>query len=289
MWRAYLTYGDEELTIGDGTSDEFNATEEGVSGWWATPDAKWDLTERSSSDGAFPIDEADIVYSARVVTLELFAEGGERANVNAAKERLLAAAHHECTLRIVDGESDTYVTGYATVEDAGGTVDGRRETMTLTLECPDPRRYGTASETVVLDPSQTSLTGGLSYGEDSTGLAYPLTYGEVEGSGNIATVANGGTSTAYPTIVVYGTFDDGFKVSMSTGGKSYAVEYGNAVTGAPVVLDYGTRTASVGGLDRSRYLTTREFVGIPAGESANLGLYGVGTGWAEATVRDAYV
>lgn len=295
-WHATLSWDDGSVEIGDGSDDSvLVATEEGLEGWYSTPESKWDLTERSYSDGAFDLAGGQILYAARVVTLHMWAKGASRAKIVEAKTALSAAAHRECTLQVQDGDQDTYVTGYPTIEDSAGRVSTSHSEIVLTLECPNPYRYasdGTSGcQECTLEPSEVGITGGLYYGEDNAGLVYDLSYGTVAGeSGNVGTLSNNGSATAYPLAYVYGTFTDGFTLIMTTGGTSYTVAYSAKVTkGNPVVLDYRLRRATVAGLDRSRYLTSRGFHGIEPGSSATFNLQAEGSGYANVEVRDTYV
>lgn len=292
---AELSYGDTTVTLyGTQHSPATYVTVDGIEGWYGTPDAKWDLTERSYSDGAFDLgSEDDIIYASRTVTVNVGVVDTSRANVLERMAEVSGCAHHLTRLRVVDDWSDTYVTGYATVE-SEATWDECNNEMTVTLECPDPRRYASEGTSgygqCILEPSSIGITGGLYYGEDAAGLVYDLSYGDVDGeSGNIGTLSNGGSSTAYPVATVYGTFDDGFSLMMTTGGTLYTVEYGRPVTGKPVVLDYRTRSATVGGSDRSRYLTSRGFHGIEPGDSATFNLQAEGSGYAQVVVQDTYM
>ena len=142
-WSANLTYGDTSIVIGDGPSASgVNATSGGIEGWYSTPEAKWSLTEKTAGHGAYALYEDDeVLYSARTVTLHVWAEGGSRREVVENKLALLGCAGQEVELQVSDGGYRTHVNGYATVEDAAGTLSDRRDEMTITIECPDPYRY----------------------------------------------------------------------------------------------------------------------------------------------------
>ena len=157
MWSAELSYGDTVLAIGDGsTHGGFNATSDGIEGWYETPDSKWDLTEKSYSHGAYSLfSEDEILYSARTVTLNLYAEGSSRAEVIENALALLGCAGHEVKLSVSDGEEGkvytSYVTGYATVEEKAGRLSDRYDPMVLTITCSDPYRYGCWTTTEDID------------------------------------------------------------------------------------------------------------------------------------------
>ena len=287
---AELTYGDTTVKFsGTRISSGAYITDEGITGWYSTPDAKWSLTERSYSDGAFSVEDDYIIYSTRTITASIGVVAPNRSTLLDTWGQILACAHHECKFRVVDADSDTYVYGYPTVE-SEATWDSRYNEGTLTIVCPDPRRLSTTYDSCVLDPSNTSIGGGLFYGDDAAGLVYDLSYGDIETeSTNTGTVNNNGSATSYPVVSVYGPFDDGFSLRMRTGGELYVVAYSEIVTGVPVVLDYHTRQITCGGADRSRYLTSRGFAGIAPGNSATFNFLAVGSGYAYVEIHDTYV
>lgn len=259
-------------------------SDEGIDGWDSSPDAKVSMTEMQTGDGAHAIQEQDVLYSARTVTIGFTAHGSSRSETVGLIRSLSAACHHIVTLRVVDADDDTWATGYVQPG-----VDARwwREwaTGTLTVVCADPRRYSTEAHRLQMLPSTYGTSGGLSYGEGG-GLVYDLTYGEFEGTlQNVATLVNAGTSTAYPTVTVNGTVYPGLTVSHDSGSVTYSQQVG----GVPLVLDSLTRTASVGGLDVSRNLTSRGFPTVPAGGSVTLRLLATGSGWATVEWHDTYV
>ena len=54
----------------DGSADARGMILRGLSGWLGTPAAKVDLTERLVGDGAHDVQDAQVLYSARTVTIE---------------------------------------------------------------------------------------------------------------------------------------------------------------------------------------------------------------------------
>lgn len=255
----------------------------GIEGWYSTPDAKVSMTEMQTGDGAHAVQESSILYGARTVTVNWAAFSIDRESALAGDLALLSTAHRLVRLRIVDGSSDTFVVGYAQVG-ADAAVASNGMTGTLTVVCPDPRRYSTEASRVQL-LSGSAVSGGLSYG-GGDGLAYQLTYGDdPESLQNVATIANSGTSTAYPAITVNGPMNGGFRIDWDGG----SVAYSQPVRGVPLALDCLTRTASVGGLDTSRHLTSRGFPSIPPGGSITINLQASGTGWATVEWRDTYI
>lgn len=283
---AELTFGDRTVRLDTGapSADGLLLSSGGIDGWHSTPDAKVQMTEMQTGDGAHAVEESQVLYAARTVTLHWLAAGDNRSEAIAADLALLATAHRLVRLRVVDADSDTFATGYTQV---GADAGIARKVMsgTLTVVCPDPRRYSTAPRGARLLPAGAS-SGGLFFGADRAGLVLPLSFGEGVGEmGNVATLANRGTSPAYPVITVTGPVDAGLRLDWGGGSLSYD----DAVRGVPLVLDCLTRTASVGGLDTSRHLTSRGFPEVPPGGSITLSAQMTGSGWAVVEWRDTYI
>ena len=259
-------------------------TGDGIEGWDSAPDAKVTMTEMQTGDGAHAVRGQDVLYAARTVTVHFGARGRSRDDVVSLLRSISAACHRIVRLRVRDGGEDTWCEGYAQPSvDAEWRDD--HAAGTLTVVCPDPRRYSTAARRAVLMPTASS-PGGLSYGADGAGLVYGLSYGETpETLQGVATLANAGTSPAYPIITLNGPIEGGARVDWDGG----SVGYSEPVGGVPVTLDSLTRTASVGGLDVSRHLTSRGFPSVPAGGSITLSAQMVGTGWADVEWRDTYI
>lgn len=284
---AELSFGDESLTLATGgfSSDGLALSSDGVQGWYSTPTPKVSMTEMQTGDGAHAVAERDIFYSARTVTVGWMASGKGRAETASSALALLAAAHRLVRLRVVDADHDTYCTGYVQVDGDAGIAHERMMSGTFSVTCPDPRRLSTEAHRVQLLPV-AGVSGGLFYGDDGAGLAYPLNYGaSAETLQNVGTLANAGTSPAYPVATVTGPIEGGLRVD-SDGGS---VAYSQPVGGVPLTLDSLTRTASVAGLDVSRNLTSRGFPVVPAGGSVSVSFQAYGTGWATVEWHDTYI
>lgn len=278
--RVVTLYG----SGGRRSGDALYVSSDGIEGWHSTPDAKVSMTEMQTGDGAHAVEPAQVLYGARTVTLHWVAVGDARSGAIAGGLALLSTAHRLVRLRVVDSTSDTYVTGYTQVSADSGVATPVM-TGTLTVVCPDPRRYSTATHVVTTLPTASS-PGGLYYGASGSGLVYDLDYGGTpETLQNVAALANAGTSPAYPVVTLNGPLSGPSRVDWDGG----SVGYSEAVGAVPVTLDSLTRTASVAGLDRSRYLTSRDFPVIPAGGSITLSTQLVGTGWATVEWHDTYI
>lgn len=242
----------------------------GLAGWYGTPDGKWDLTERQLGDGAFAIEPSQVVYSSRTVTVDGYALGRTRAEALSSLAPLGAMAHRLVSIAVDDGVAETYATGALTAE-VGKGVRGGAVTFTLTIVCPDPRRYGTDTLSATLVPGGNA-DGGLDLTEER--LAWPLAWGESAASHSVATMHNAGTATAYPTISIRGNIRDVTIAEPATGRELSISGY---IGWQPIVLDCLSRTASIGGVDVTRRLGRRDFPSIAPGGDTTLALMCSGT------------
>lgn len=242
----------------------------GLAGWYGTPDGKWDLTERQLGDGAFAIEPSQVVYSSRTVTVDGYALGRTRAEALSSLAPLGAMAHRLVSIAVDDGVAETYATGALTAE-VGKGVRGGAVTFTLTIVCPDPRKYGTDTLSATLVPGGNA-DGGLDLTEER--LAWPLAWGESAASHSVATMHNAGTAVAYPTISIRGNIRDVTIAEPATGRELSIPGY---IGWQPIVLDCLSRTASIGGVDVTRRLGRRDFPSIAPGGDTTLALMCSGT------------
>ena len=255
----------------------------GLAGWYGTPDGKWDLTERQLGDGAFAIEPSQVAYSSRTVTVDGYALGRTRAEALSSLAPLGAMAHRLVSIAVDDGVAETYATGALTAE-VGKGVRGGAVTFTLTIVCPDPRRYGTDTLSATLVPGGNA-DGGLDLSEER--LAWPLAWGESASSHSVATLHNAGTSTAYPTISIRGDIGD---VTMAEPATGRELSISGYIGWQPIVLDCLSRTASIGGVDVTRRLGRRDFPSIAPGGDTTLALMCSGTnGSVSIEWHDTYI
>lgn len=255
-----------------------------LEGWYGTPDGKWSLTERKLGDGAFGLLPEQVTYSSRTVTIGGFALGASRAEVVAGLGALRALAHGVVTLSVADGGAETFARGALSLEvDKGWSATSAG--FTLTVVCPDPRRYGTTPRRAWLSPGASA--GALGWHADAPhGLLWPLSYGGGGAGANVATLRNDGTSPAYPVITASGDMGGLVLTDTATGAQ---LAWDGHVGAQPVVLDCLSRTASVAGVDASRLLSARGFPSVPAGGEVTLALTATGAGTVCAEWRDTYI
>lgn len=281
-----------ELTGASGTvrlterrSELAARTIEALDGWYSTPDSKVESTERQSGHGAFNITDDMVLYSARTVTIDLVALGNDRAEVMGIMERVQRMAGQMVQLRVVDADRDTYATGYIELGWDAARYS-RARTGTITVVCPDPRRYATEAHSAFLSP-MTGADGGFMF-DSGTGvvLSQPFRWYGDPGGGNAATLENNGTSTAYPVITISGHWPNGVTITTDSGKQ---LSYGAGIYYQNVVLDSLSRTASINGVDVTRNLTSRDFPTVEPGETVRLSCMSAGTGGIEVSVRDTYI
>lgn len=271
------------LTI-DAHSGSFVAsTREALDGWYSTPDEKVESTERQSGHGAFAITDDMVLYSARTVTIDLLALGYSRAEVVGLMEQVQRFAGKVFRVRVVDGGRDTYAEGYLATEWDAVRWDNVA-TAALTIVCPDPRRYSMESHIAALVPMYYT-DGGLVFDDNGNMEVNPVTfYGETQ-DGNVAIVANNGTSTAYPEIRISGSWPSGVILTTSEGQLWYKA----AINWNTLVIDCLTRTGSINGVDVTRNFASRDFPSIEPGGNIRLSCLSGGNGGITISVRDTYL
>ena len=103
-----LSNGTETLTFDGGENaspddDCLLIGEDGVEGWFDTPEDKTVMSERGQGDGAHDVWASDILYSARVLTLHFIVSAHDRQGVVRLlnKVRRVCAHSKVCWLRLL--------------------------------------------------------------------------------------------------------------------------------------------------------------------------------------------
>lgn len=255
----------------------------GIDGWFETPSAKVSLTERGQGDGAFAISDTAVLYAARTVSIGILATGGTSDAVGALRNALLSLTSRIVRLTVRDGLEETFADGYITLKWENSRLDHMQH-GTMTFVAADPRRYSTTEHKANLSAGVLS-SGGLQY-DIGQRLIWPLNYGEQPKQGNIGTVSNRGTTTAYPTITLSGDLDARATI---TGNNCDLVYTQPVFFGSPVVFDCFNHMATCNGVDVTRSLSMRDFPSIKPGESLTCVLNAAGKGGATVSVRDTYI
>lgn len=294
---------------GSGSLDALGLTGDGITGWYSMPAVKVDAVARGQGDGGHDIAEDAIMYASRTITIYWNANAADRTGVHALTDLIRRFAHRLVRLRVVDAESDTYCEGgYLTMEQASAYRHAMVEPSTLTIVFERPERLATNAQLFQLLPLDDQGQG-LSYGDKfetwwegtpnnsvsvlsiapgPNGLVYPVNYGRPGGDGrNRGVFENHGTSRAYPQLSVVGNFPQGVRLLLGDGA---IIEYGQPVTiGAPLDLDFRSRTARIDGRDMSRWLRHRGFSPVKARSSMSIVLKSEGEGYVTCLTHDTYM
>ncbi|MEE8666832.1 MAG: hypothetical protein SOI13_01650 [Bifidobacterium mongoliense] len=292
---AELHYGSHTIRFDGDATIEPNGlviSDEGVEGWYSSPDFKSEIVERAVGNGGHDMAPDGVYYASRVVTPHFYALGNVRRDVLDALDRVSRAVGTMVRFRVVDDRSDTFVVGMVRT-DVGAGWHADWQSGSLTIECPRPERLSWSAATQQMFPVSRLMGGldygvegnGLSYGSDGKGLSYGLSVGDER---NLIVISNHGTALAYPTITVTGPFPNGVEIQTGEGG---VIRYTGAIGMVPLVMQCDPRSmaASMGGVDVGRNLTGRDLPAIPAGGSMSLRLMSAGSGWVTVTTRDAYL
>lgn len=274
----------------DPKDDVLLISEDGVEGWYDSPDDKTVMSERGQGDGAHDVWESDFLYSARVITMHFTVGAHDRIGaVRLLNDVRRVCAHRRVRFRLKDATHDCYITGRASWKSNGEYgKDGWLGDNTLTVTCERPEILSSTVRSFQLLPSVDSAHVGLSYGTNDKGLAYPLSYGVAAADArNVGLIVNGGSSRAYPTFTCQGPWPDGVQITFP--GLGLSLDYSQPIYDVPLVLDSRSRSASIGGLDVSRNLRSRGFPTVPAGGSVSVNLQSVGSGHITVETRDTYM
>lgn len=287
--------------------------EEGITGWYSTPDLRVSTVERGNGDGAHDVPESIIDYATRTVQVHVAAMGGDRGETLREWDKVRQFAHRMVRLRLVDDTRDAYVEGMFQLE---GPAEWEKDWMqgVLTVVCNRPEILASTPQTGQLLPYLDSRDGsGLSYNQrgieaygdgepnnsasvprvnvlsGTSGLAYPLKYLTQRKimRPNQVTFVNNGSARAYPVFTCNGPMPNG--VDLVVEGTGQWLRCSQPVFGEPLVLDSRIRTATVGGLDVSRTLVSRGFPVVPPHGSVTVTLRTSGDGWVDASMRDTWM
>ena len=123
---------------GSGDLDCLCIAKGGIEGWWSTPAAKVNVTARGQGDGGHDVSEDDISYASRTVTLHWNANASSRDALLALTDSVRRLVHRQVTMRVVDGNEDTYCSGGDMVR-YGGKATGLQYPVQYGVEVSDSR------------------------------------------------------------------------------------------------------------------------------------------------------
>ncbi len=256
-----------------------------LDGWYSNPELKVTQTEKQTGNGAFSVQDQDVIYAARTVTVGVTIVGNGRSEVQSLMHEILSFASENVIVSVKDENLETYSIGYlkasfdTRLNDSGATG-------TITVICPDPRRLSVNKDEMFLTPHATQ-SGGVEFDVSKSYIKLdPVSFSGETVSPNKGTVNNNGTSTAYPIITASGNMS-GLSITDASSGRQLV--YGNVITYEPLIIDCYSRTANVGGIDVTRYLTSRHFPKIEPGGSLTLTAIADGSGAVSVLTRDTYL
>ena len=311
--------GNGETVRFDGSADAQGLILRSLDGWLDSPGAKVDLTERGNGDGAHDVLASQVRDSARTIEVgyRLLAPDPHGRDWLLAEQSIIRRLLHGTVMvRVLDATADAYATGYVDSVDIAETMQNvNHQTVTgqIIVVCPRPEILSTQTQSGQLMPLRPGEgRGGLTYNQSmlrtwwegepnnsvsvlnpdtlagDSGVRYPLTYRKRSHprAENQMTFTNRGSSPAYPLLRVHGPMPDGVDLVDSAG---QWLRCRQPVAGEPLVLDCRARTATVGGLDVSRMLTSRGFPVVPPGGSVTVTLRTAGDGWVDAEMHDTWM
>lgn len=283
---------DAVVTLTRGASKIFEAHGSGAGpGNWVTDLRGWDGSPGVRTDGNFPrstigTTARPTIYDGRAISIFGETDCIDVAATMQAETEIggLFRSDFEdnapVTLRIVHHDQDL-----SAVVDLDGIISAKADCTrlsviwTIPLLAPDPRRYGPVREGSLL-PIGTGR--GLRWPLFESGY---LDWGEAVNT--TVTITNAGTSDAYPVFRVMGNMASGF--ALVSGDR--ALIFGQPVyPQSPVTVDMAGHVW-VGGMERSVWLTRREWFSVPAKGAIQVQLVPLqqgGTGQATFTVRDTW-
>ena len=102
---------------------------------------------------------------------------------------------------------------------------------------------------------------------------------------NVCSLANDGSSRAYPVFTLHGPLDAGCTLQFPGFGR---IRY-EAPVGGSVVLDCREGTAVQGGVSVGRSLSERAFAYVEAGGALRCVFTGSGSGWCDVELHDTWM
>lgn len=268
------------------SKDGLVVTKEAVKGLWSAPASKTTTEERQTGNGAHDVSNGRVLYSARTVTIPFGVATRSHEAVQKARNLInTMMGQSDVTLTVNDGSDEFFLQGFITPT-YSDVWNEATDTGSITMVCVNPEKQSTFEQYMTLLPVSGS-SGGLRYGEDGIGLEYPLSYGKQETDArNHGTLANSGTTRAFPIITVYGTFESVRLDWRDSTGLNQTLTYESHVGRVPLVIDTYSMSAHIGGTDVSQNLGRRGFPTIPKGGDISVTLMSTGTGWVTISSRD---
>lgn len=264
-----------------GTVGQYVLDPTAILGWTDGTAARRDNTVRPTSSGDFT---EPYTLSSRLISLSGSAIARDASELQYMRDSLMGLLQiGEYTEMSVETST---ATRYAIVG-LEGAISWTQQldnvaVFKIDLYAPDPFIYGV--EKVINIGATTSAGGGLDYPLD-----YPLNYNVQNENQQDSTVTNRGNAPAWPKFVVTGNFYSGFVL---TDGGDRKVTYNGMVTmSSPVVIDMAKGTALQNGVDKSVYVSERDWFSVAPGETMRPTFKPIqaASGWCDIMVRDTFI
>lgn len=248
-------------------------------GWTDGVDIKRNDAPRPVSDGDFA---EPMNFTSRVIIATGIAIANSVDQIHRMRDDfigILANKKYQ-SLSVTDGSGTRYAT--VSLSNKSGWIQETDTTAVWKLEmyAPDPYIYG-AEQKMTLGAD--IVRGGLDYP-----ISYPLDF-SVIGVDNSQTIVNNGNAVMWPTVIARGDFYSGFTISDSFGKK---VTYNGVVTqAAPVSINMAQGTAIQSGVDKSTYLSERNWLSAEPYSSIVMDFKPIqeGPGWCEIVFRNTWI
>lgn len=267
-----------------GTGEEYILDPTAVVGWTDGTAVRRDTTPRMGVSGDFP---EPAVFASRLIAFSGTAVAATTSGLQRMRDDftgVLGSGSYgtvEVTTTVGTRLATVGLEGTPSWVQQSDTVASWR----LSLYAPDAYLYGPWN-TVTTGAGSTNR-GGLSYN-----LSYPIDY-NIIGDNNAQTVKNNGNVESWPKFVVRGDFYSGFSI---LNGRSGGIVYnGMVTTQAPVTIDMGKGAAIQNGVDKTTFLTRRDWFSIGPDKTIapefrpNSDYVQNGTGWCDILYRDTWI
>lgn len=285
----YLKKGRIVVTIRDtvfrtsksGTGDQLILDPTALTGWDDGTNARRNATARPVSNGDF---REPYTHSSRLIALTGTAIASNRGGLLKLRDKLTGLfAQGEYIEISVETEASTRF-AVVGLENSVSFIQQSDNVASFRIElyAPDAHLYG-LERTFTLG-STTQAGGGLRYP-----LAYPLSYNVQNLQSAAPTMANNGNAPSWPKFKVSGDYYAGFTV---TDGRDKKVTYSSAVyMSSPVTIDMAKGTATQNGVDKTVYVSERDWFSVLPGETIRPEFKPIqsASGWCDIIIRDTFI
>jgi hypothetical protein len=252
-----------------------------LTGWDDGTNARRDATVRPVSSGDFV---EPYTFAARLISVSGTAKAKDRSELQVMRDKLtgVLVEGEYAEIRVETSASIRYST--VGLENSVSWVQQLDNVAVFKIDfyAPDPYIYG--HERTITLGSTTATGGGLKYR-----LTYPLNYHVQNPQTAATTMTNSGNVKSWPKFKITGDYYSGF---ILTDGKDRKVTYNGMVSMfAPVEIDMARGTAIQNGVDKSVYLSDRQWFGVDPKETIKPEFRPIqdASGWCDIIIRDTFI